>query len=185
MHRLATALALVAGLLVVPTARVAACDCAMTELREAVATADVAIVGTLVSQVGPAPGEGGQAVEHTWTWAVERSREPIESGEVMVMAWTDDGANCGVSFGADERWLIVADLDGGQLRTNGCMANRPIDGGDPEVLAITEAMLPVSESGASSAPSGLTIPAPAIAAVVGIGVIGLASLWAFRRDRSR
>lgn len=186
LPRVAAALALVAGLLVVPTARVAACDCAMTDLPEAVAAADVTIIGTLIA-VSPqaAQVKDEPPVEQMWTWAIERSRDPIEAGELTVLAWGDDGANCGVSFDTDERWLVVADLEGGALRTNGCMSNRPIDGGDPELDAIVKAMLPVSESGAPAQPAGLTIPVPAIAAGVGIAAIGLVSLWAFRRERPR
>ena len=43
---LLVAIGLVAGLVAAPTARVAACDCAMTELSQAIRDADVAFVGT-------------------------------------------------------------------------------------------------------------------------------------------
>lgn len=54
----AFAMALVAGLSVVPTATVMACDCARTELPEAVRDADLAIVGTLIGQSGAAARPG-------------------------------------------------------------------------------------------------------------------------------
>ena len=184
-RRLAVAAALLTSLLVVPTGRVAACDCAVTPLGEAVAAADVAVVGTLVSQVGPAPREDGQPVEHMWTWAVERSRDPIEQGELTILAWMDDGANCGVSFGTNERWLIVAHLDGGHLRTNGCLPNRRLGGDDPDVEAVVEAMIPTSESATPAAPEAFTLPPQVIPIVLGVGAIGLVSLWAFRRERAR
>jgi hypothetical protein len=157
----------------------------VTELGEAVAAADVAVVGTLVSQVGPALREDGQPVEHMWTWAVERSRDPIEQVELTVMAWMDDGANCGVSFGTNERWLVVAHLEGGHLRTNGCLPNRRLGGEDPEVEAVVEAMIPTSESATPATPVAPSLPPQVTAIVLGAGVIGVASLWAFRRERAR
>jgi hypothetical protein len=172
-------------LLVVPTGRVAACDCALTALGEAVAAADVAVVGTLVSQVGPAPRQDGQPVEHMWTWAVERSRDPIEQGELTILAWMDDGANCGVSFGTNERWLVVAHLEGGHLRTNGCLPNRRLVGDDPEVEAVVEAMIPTSESATPGTPDAFSLPPQVIPIVLGAGAIGVVSLWAFRRERAR
>lgn len=184
-RRLATAAAVLTSALLIPTGRVAACDCALTPLRESVAEADVAIVGTLVSQVGPAPREDGQSVEHMWTWAIERSRDPIDPGELTVLGWTDDGANCGVSFGSGERWLIVAHLEGGHLRTNGCLPNRQIEGDDPELAALVEAMIPTSEFATSAEPGTFSVPPQAIPIVLAIGAIGVVSLWAFRRDRAR
>jgi threonine dehydrogenase-like Zn-dependent dehydrogenase len=97
----------------------------------------------------------------------------------------NDGANCGVSFGAEERWLVVAHLEGGHLRTNGCLPNRPIDGGDPEVDAVVDAMLPVAASAPAAEPAEFSLGGPAIVVVLGIGAIGVASLLAFRRTRLR
>lgn len=186
MSRISTVLALVTGLLVVSAGRVAACDCAMTELPRAVAAADVAIVGTLVGRSAPAQAKDERPVEQMWTWAIERSRDPVSAVELTVMAWEDDGASCGVSFGPDERWLVIADLEGGHLRTNGCLPNRQIGpGADPEVDAVVKAMLPVSGPTAPSEPAALTVPGQLMGVVIGLGVVGVASLWAFRRERAR
>ena len=182
--RAVAALALAAGLLIMPAARVAACDCALTPLAQSVAEADVAVVGTLMTQVGPAP-DAGAPVEHIWTWAIERSRDPIEPGELTVLAWTDDGANCGVSFGSGERWLVIAHLEGGHLRTNGCLPNRLLGGDDPEVEEVVEAMIPVGDASTLPEPEGLSLPPAVIAIVLGIGAVAVVSLLAFRRERAR
>ena len=70
--------------------------------------AEVAFVGTLVG--GSAEGKAGGAVQQPilTTWAVERSRDPLDSDRMSISTWPDDGANCGTAFGANERWLLLA-----------------------------------------------------------------------------
>lgn len=180
--RAAFAMALVAGLSVVPTATVMACDCALTELPEAVRDADLAIVGTLVGQSAPAAVPGRDLpVELDWTWQVERSRDPIDADEISVAAWNDDGANCGVMFGANERWLVLGYLEDGRLLTNGCMRNQRIDGSDPDGEAMIAELLPIEVGSTPGSGGEIAAPVPLLVAGVAVLAIGLIGLFAFRR----
>jgi len=173
-------LALVMGMLAIPTATVMACDCARTELPEAIRDADLAIVGTLVGRGDsePAVGAGALPPEHAWTWEVERSRDPLDAATVTLTAWEDDGANCGVMFGADERWLILGYLEEGRMLTNGCMRNQRLDGSDPDGELLIGSLLPVTAESPSSADG---VPLPLLVAVAAALLIGLIGAVAFRR----
>ena len=179
--RTAFAIALMAGLSAVPTATVMACDCALTELPEAVRDAEVAIVGTLVGQAEAAarPGLAGQPVVHGWTWQIERSRDPLSVDQLTINAWEDDGANCGITFGANERWLVLGYLEEGRLLTNGCMRNQRIDGSDPK--GEVESLLPYSVGAASPSSDGIALPVPLLVAGAATLLLGLIGLVAFRR----
>ena len=78
---LAAALALLATF--VPIRQVAACDCAVSPLPQAIAEAEVAIIGRLAGMGASEAQPGMRAVEPVrYTWAVERSRDPI-NGDVV------------------------------------------------------------------------------------------------------
>lgn len=185
MIRWISAVALVVGLSAMPVARVAACSCATTELRDAIRQADAAFVGTLegteqTMPIGPAPFE-----EASYTWAVERSRDPIDTASISIIAWPDDGAMCGVAFATDERWLVLAHLDeSGRLATNGCMANRRMDGADPQTEAAVEALLKETVVAGPPEATRLEVPTPILVVVAGAIALALVSVVAFRRDRS-
>jgi hypothetical protein len=172
---------LVAILAVAPTARVAACDCAMTELSQAIRDADVAFVGRLAGTDQPvaAPAVGGPP-EITWTWNVERSRDPISADRLSVMAWQDDGANCGVAFGADERWLVVGQVEEGRLQTNGCMSNQRMNGTDPDAEAIIDSLVTYAVRPAGEPADG-GLPMPVVVLLAGAAALGVISVVAFRR----
>ena len=175
---------LVAGLAIAPTARVAACDCAMTELPQAIRDADVAFVGVLAGTDEPLPAVvAGGPPEITWTWNVEWSRDPISADRISVTAWQDDGANCGVAFGVDERWLVIGDLADGRLQTNGCMRNQRMDGTDPEGEAVIESLVTHSVAPGGQTPDGgaISVPMPVIVLLVGAAAVVLISFVAFRR----
>jgi hypothetical protein len=184
VHRLARALAAVSfsvAMTAVPLATVSACSCAMSELPEAIRTADMAVVATSVAVESRGSGEIGERIATTWD--VERSRDPLDARRVSIESWADSGANCGISFAVDERWLVLAYAgDGGVLETNGCMMNRRLDGSDPEgealiVKALTE--VPTSEPVREA---GIDVPVPVF--VIGGAVVLLAavSAVAFRRS---
>jgi hypothetical protein len=188
------AFALVLGVSVVPVVQAAACDCAMTSVAEAVGEADVAFVGRLVGVDGDiqAPDEGKGLTrpavigEVVWAWQVERARDADTESVVGVRAWTDDGANCGVAFGVDERWLIVANIEEGHLRTNGCMPNRRMDIDDPEVDAVVASMVEI-EPGSGSAGQGdgvVALAGQVLPVVVAIAGLGLVAMFIFRREQS-
>lgn len=96
-----------------------------------------------------------------------------------MAAWEDDGANCGITFGANERWLILGYLEEGRLLTNGCMRNQRIDGSDPGGEETIESLLPNSVGTPSS--DGIAIPAPLLIAGAAMVLLGLIGLVAFRR----
>lgn len=180
---LLVAIGLVAGLTVAPTARVAACDCAMSELSQAIRDAEVAFVGTLAGMDGhvaaPAVGEPPQI---TWTWNVERSRDPISADTISVTAWQDDGANCGVGFGVDERWLVIGQVEEGRLQTNGCMSNQRMDGIDAETEAVIDSLV-IYAVRPPGEPADAGLPTPVLVLLVGAAVLGIISVAAFRRAR--
>ena len=99
------------------------------------------LAGTDEPVVAPA---GGGPPPITWTWNVERSRDPISADTMNVTAWHDDGANCGVAFGVDERWLVMGHVEEGRLQTNGCMSNLRMNGTDPERDAIIDSLVTYS-----------------------------------------
>ena len=181
MIRLVVAFVLLAGLAAVGPARVAACSCAGTELPEAVREADVAFVGTLVG--GSAQeGAGGIQQPIVTTWAVERSRDPLDTDRMAISTWPDDGANCGTAFGANERWLLLAYQGENGLETNACMRNHRLDGGDPESEAIIEELVTVPVTASASPPdAGIEVPVPLLIGLGGLLMIGLVSVLAFRR----
>lgn len=176
------------GLIAVPTARVAACSCAFSEMPQAIRDADVAFVGTLASADGAIPALGDPTMDEiAWTWSVERSRDPMSATQASLDAWPDNGANCGVAFGIDERWLVLGHLEHGRLLTNGCMRNHRMDGSDPDTEGIIDEMVAVTVAvtpgGAPVEDSALSVPLPLLVAIGGAAFVLLASALAFRRAR--
>jgi hypothetical protein len=171
------------GVTLVPVRQAAACDCAVRELPDAIAEADVAIVATLAGVTASEPAIGRPALEPVaYTWAVERSRDRLDVDRLTVLATPDDGANCGVTFEGEDRWLLLAYRADGRLETNGCLSNLPLDSAAPDVVAIVDRLVatPVAV-GASSGPD-LSVPAPVLVGIGALGLLGVISLLAFRRD---
>lgn len=186
MHRSAVRLVhaaiLAIGVAIIPLATVSACSCAMTEFDVAVRDAEFAFVGRPISIEPTAGGDFGDAV--LTTWSVERSRDPISATTVAVRSWPDSGANCGVSFAADERWLVLAYSGDGVLETNGCMQNRMLDGSDPAGEATIAEILPAEVGGAEPNPDGaVSVPVPVIGMGVALALVAAVSVLAFRRQR--
>lgn len=182
---LLVAIGVVAGIAVAPTARVAACDCAMTELSQAIRDADVAFVGRLAGTDEPVVAPAGTGPPPiTWTWNVERSRDPISADTMKVTAWHDDGANCGVAFGVDERWLVMGQVEEGRLQTNGCMSNVRMNGTDPDVEEIIDSLVIYSVRPAADPADG-GLPMPVLVLLAGAAALGVISVVAFRGGRAR
>ncbi|MGI8998443.1 MAG: hypothetical protein ACR2GO_01885 [Candidatus Limnocylindria bacterium] len=178
------ALSLLALLVVMALpARVSACSCMQQTLADAVRGAHVAFVGTLVGTDQPIPAamQPG-ADEIVWAFDVERSRDALGTAVVELAAWPDNGANCGVSFGIGERWLVIAHESEGRLSSSSCAMNQRMDGIDPTMADEVEGMLtvlPVAEPAESTAqPFALTLPVVAIigALAVLLAVSGVAFL---------
>lgn len=176
------------GLIAVPTTQVAACSCAFSEMPQAIRAAEVAFIGTLVATDSAIPALGDPTMEKiTWTWEVDRSRDPISASQAVVDAFPDNGANCGVAFGIDERWLVLGHVEDGRLMTNGCLPNHRMDGSDPDTEAIIDgivtASVGVTPREAPASESGPPVPMPVLVALAGAAFVLVASAWMFRRAR--
>jgi hypothetical protein len=183
--RLAAVVALGLGLCLVPIRQVTACDCAVRELPEAIAEAEVAIIGTLAGAGGAAAVPGMAAEPTEYVWSIERARDPMSAVTLSVAAWPDDGANCGISFAADERWLILASQSEGRLETNGCMSNIRLDEAPPEIVGMVESQVAVPvDPRASEAERGGPPPLPILVALGALVVMTAVSVLAFRRAGS-
>jgi hypothetical protein len=176
-------LAMVTALLLtaVPIATVSACSCAMSDFDQAVGEADVAFVGRPISVEAAARNDIGETV--LTTWEVERSRDPIPAGTVAIRSWADSGANCGISFATDERWMVLAYASEGALETNGCMQNRRLDGSDPDGEATIASMLPVVATPTAVEDEEFAIPLPVVGVAAATLLLVAVSLLAFRRQR--
>jgi len=181
---LAAVIGLALGLCLVPIRQVAACDCAVRALPDAIAEAEVAIIGTLAGGGADAAGPGRAAGPTEYVWAVERAREPMSATTVAIVAWPDDGANCGISFAADERWLVLAYASEGRLETNGCMSNQRLDAAAGEVVDLVESQVAVPVDEGKAAERGSPPPAPLLVALGALAVMGTISFLAFRRTGS-
>jgi hypothetical protein len=178
--RIFQALLLAIGVTAVPVATVMACSCAATDFNEAVATADLAIVGTAIAAEPASNDEFGQGALLT-KWQLSRSRDPLGTDSIAIRSVKDSGANCGISFGSGERWIVLAYRGEQGLETNGCMQNRRLDGSDPEMESAVDSMLPEVTAVEPEAESGLQVPAPIVLLAAAGLFIGVASLIAFRR----
>jgi hypothetical protein len=183
--RLLAAVGVALGVMLVPVRGAAACDCALVPLPQAIQDAEIAIVGTLVSQDPVlAPDPAGQPQE--LTWRVERSRDSLSVTEVAMRAWPDDGANCGVSFSADERWLVLAYQGDWALETNGCMRNARMADLTPEEAELVDAAVAVSVGTGppTSGEPSVSLPAPLLVVAGAIVLLAMVSILAFRRPGS-
>jgi hypothetical protein len=184
MHKALRALAALSfavAVTAVPIATVSACSCAMSELPDAIRDADLAVVATSVAVESRGKGEIGERMATTWD--VERSRDPIDASTISIETWGDSGANCGMSFATDERWLVLAYAgEGGILETNSCMQNRRLDGSDPEAEALITEALTETPTGAPVEEAGIDIPVPILVMTGVVVLVGAISALAFRRS---
>ena len=185
LARLTLSLLVLAMAVAVP-ARVAACSCMEQTLAEAVRGADVAFVGTLAGTDRPIPAAMQPGMEEiVWSWDVERSRDGTESPQIQLAAWPDDGANCGVSFGLGERWLVIAHQSEGRLSSSSCSMNQLMDGSQPDVEAqIADMVTIVSPTAAGETAAQSSSPSLPVLLVMGaIAFLAAVSAWAFSQRR--
>ena len=138
------AAALAVAMLSAPVASVRACSCMEFTLEGAIAAADIAFVGVLTDPKA-APELGGFE-PITWRFEMERANRAVNGSIIEVSAPVNDGANCGVGFGVDERWLVMASRSDGVLNSSSCAGNVPIDNADPFVVAQIEALVPAIDA---------------------------------------
>jgi len=194
------AAALAVAMLSAPVASVRACSCMEFTLEGAIAAADIAFVGVLTDPKA-APELGGFE-PITWRFEMERANRAVNGSIIEVSAPANDGANCGVGFGVDERWLVMASRsDGVLLNSSSCAGNVPIDNADPFVVAQIEALVPAIDAAAAAEPAASPSAASPTSAVetagsssgrnlsvvaIGAGIFAViltAALYMWRRDR--
>jgi hypothetical protein len=179
--RAVAALSFAVALTAVPIATVSACSCAMSELPDAIREAELAVVATAVAVESRGKGEIGERM--ATTWEVERSRDPIGARTISIETWGDSGANCGMTFATDERWLVLAYAgEGGILETNSCMQNRRLDGSDPEAEALISEALTETPTATPVDEAGIDIPMPVLVMAGVVVLVGAISALAFRRS---
>lgn len=189
------AAALTVATLAAPVASVHACSCAGVTTPDAVEAADLAFVGTVADSIvtGQDPMLGVPLVRY----AFEVERASQQTGPLVEVAAHDDGggASCGFTFGVGERWFVVAQSEGGALRSTLCSGNQMLaDIGDAEMAQLIE-LLPMEPVAATPGPepapaasaSDAGVDPPIMAAVIGLAAaVALAAVMvvAFRRGRS-
>lgn len=183
MHRairLLRALAVVLLLTTVPIATVSACSCAFLGYPEAIATADVAFVGTVVGADEPAVMGG--LPEATYAFEVERGTEPVAS-PFSVRTVVGDGANCGLEIDVGQRWLVLASMENGVPSTNLCSGSTPFDGLDEATRAQIDPLLTEEAAVQEDADGGVAFPPGPVLALVGVlALVVIVSGIAFRRS---
>lgn len=138
------ALGFVLALTAVPISRVAACSCGMGETADVIRAAQLAFVGTVADQrdSGVRSEFGGELREYAFV--VARSNVPTDAVTLIVAGTA--GPSCGIVFGDDEEWLIIASRTPAGLETNLCSGDvRMADLGAAERAAILE-LLPAEPS---------------------------------------
>lgn len=206
--RLLAALALGGALVAVPVATVLACSCGFPGYEEAIASADAAFIGTVVSSDEPPPGAGDGLAEATYLFEVSATKAELPDRLAVVTPF-GGGANCGFDMSVGEEWLVIVAIERGQPRTNLCHGTVPIEGLDAETRAIvvktltlpdpsapvhsSSAAVPAGSARPSSDPPAAPDPASAsdgidigpIAAGIAAGAVLLSSLIVFRRPLQR
>jgi hypothetical protein len=119
-----------------------------------VKAADVVFTGTVTARSDPDAGKPVQSSIDpiTFTLAVDDELKGDVDASAQVVT-PRESASCGVDFQVGERYLVVADRDGGVLRTGLCQGTRALPAGAP---------LPEFARGLdTSAPADAAWPAPA------------------------
>jgi hypothetical protein len=187
MVRSIAAMLLVLTASAVSAAPARACSCVQSAgLREAIASAELAFVGTPVGERAVGKDRTGFGPLIGTTFRVERaSSETAARLEIAARPGEDEGA-CGFSFGLHERWLVMAHRSGGLLQTSSCAENRPLGAIAPAELALLDELLPHVTVAADREPGDAgTAWLPAVAAAAAAMLaIGLFAAAAFRRSRA-
>jgi len=166
--RVIAALAIVIGVSAVPIAQVAACSCTPMVPAEAAAMADAAFTGTVVREE-PAAGDlaGPEPMgQIAYTFAVDGIAKGDVAAETTVLAG-GDSAGCGMSFAANERWLIFASADGARLSTGLCSGNVPLAADEEPPVSVAAPTSPGATDSGGGVPVGVILPVAALVALAG------------------
>jgi hypothetical protein len=168
----------------VPTAIALACSCAFSSHVEAIAAADVALIGTVTAKDDqPLLADPFATTEHAFE--VTRSKAPMQTPFVLGVAG-GGGASCGLDMSIGEEWVVIATAWQGGLQTNLCSGTmRAADFAPGELARIEDALPHDNPDRAASIEGELFISAPVIVVAGVAALLALVSLIAFRRDRVR
>lgn len=182
------ATAVVAMLSAVPVSTALACSCAMATIPQSAEFADVVFTGTTTAVELPAPGgvAPGIAPMH-YAFAVDQVfKGEVPAGE-LVATTAMDGASCGTSFGMEERWLVFANVQDGELWTGLCSGNILLIDPETEAAALAELGPPIGTPPSTPAETQAPFEVP-VALVVGLAVAAVVvgvSAWAFLHEPGR
>lgn len=174
--------ALVAGALsAVPVSTALACSCMQATIPQSMEFADIAFIGTTKAVEAPPPGDMVNTADPIH-YAFEV--DSIYKGDVfdaeIVASSAMDGASCGTSFGIEERWLVFANVQEGEIWTGLCSGNVHLMDEEIETATLAELGEPVAEPEPVAAEAaGFEVPLALIVAIAaGVVVLGV-SAWAF------
>lgn len=189
--RFLLALAMAFAMAAVPLEQVAACSCAQMSVDEAAANAQAVFAGTVVDErpvarddgplravaaTAPMPGMDGRVI---YTFKVDGVAKGDIGAQVELLGG-GNGGSCGMSFGVGERWLIFASWDGAVHTTSLCAGNLQLAPDETSPLPLAA---PGEETTIPDAP--VEIPWTALGVLGAIGILLLASWFAFRPERPR
>jgi hypothetical protein len=166
-----TALALVLGVSAVPIAQVAACSCMAMAPGEAATMAEVVFAGTALSEQ---PGRADPATGMSpvlYTFAVDGVAKGDVGSQISVVAG-GDSAMCGTTFGLDERWLVFASTQDGELSTGLCAGNLPLQPDEEPPLSVrAPSAAETEDAAAAGVPMGVLLPIAAVVALAGVSAL--------------
>ena len=178
--RLLAALAIVVAVSAIPIAQVAASSCMPMVPGEAAAMADAAFTGTVVAEqpvAGDDPLAPAPMGRILYTFEVDGIAKGDLGSEATVLAG-GDSAGCGMSFAMNERWLIFASAQDGQLATGLCSANVPLEADEKPPISVSPPTPGSADDGGAGVPLGVIVPGVAV-----IGLIAVAAFLFWRADR--
>ena len=178
--RLLAALAIVLAVSTIPIAQVAACSCMRLVPGEAAAMADAAFTGTVVAEqpvAGDDPLAPAPMGHILYTFEVDGIAKGDLGTRATILAG-GDSAGCGMSFAMNERWLVFASAQDGELATGLCSANVPLAADEEPPISVSPPTPGAADEGGAGVPLGVVVPGLAVTALLGV-----AAFLFWRADR--
>jgi hypothetical protein len=115
-------LGLFAALLVVPGSSAKACSCALFQVTDAVANADVVLRGAISAKDDPGGGFSGRSV--TYAVFVDRVYKGTAARTTYIRS-AGDGGSCGIEVGIGMTYLLFPRVEGDDLVSGLCDGTTP------------------------------------------------------------
>lgn len=156
-----------------------ACSCMPYSPAEQIEISDAVFVGTPISQVDTAGGEGGGL---RWSFDVETVHKG-EVGATTSLETAGDSAACGIEFREGERYLVFA-TGQDRIGANLCSGTGPVDRADAETLALLgEGSPPTPDRATADTDEGVSWPL--VGGITAVVLIGGAVVLLLMRARRR